>query len=173
MRGTVQVFHGWLLEATGTALGLVYGSIAALMTLDIGLRALNLGALPWLIELTEYLMYAGTFLAAAWTLRRGAMVRVDILLGMFGPRTARALEIATDVLGAGVSAVILWYGAMALAEAWSTSAAQYKTWVVQEWVLLVPIPLAGLLLLVEFALRALRVPAAFEAQPGAESKTSI
>ena len=138
--------------------GVVYGLIALFMTVDIGIRAANLGALAWLTELTEYLMYAGTFLAAAWTLRKGAHVRVDVLLMLLPRRAAAGLEIAMDALGFAIATVFLWYGSIALADAWRNHNVQYKTWAVPEWLLLAAMPTAAVLLMIEFILRMRRAP---------------
>jgi TRAP-type C4-dicarboxylate transport system permease small subunit len=155
---TLRQGYDRVLETSGTLVGMVYGLIALLMTVDIGIRAANLGALAWLTELTEYLMYAGTFLAAAWALRQGAHVRVDVLLTLLPRRAAAGLDIAMDALGFAIAAVFLWYGSIALADAWGNHNVQYKTWAVPEWLLLAAIPVGAVLLMVEFALRLRRAP---------------
>jgi TRAP-type C4-dicarboxylate transport system permease small subunit len=127
------------------------------MTLDIGLRAARLGALPWLLEATEYMLYGGTFLAAPWVLRKGAHVRIDLLVTALPRRASVAMEIGADVVGLFVSAALLWFGTAAAFEAWRENSMQFKTWAVPEWILLAPIPIAALLLGIEFALRAARV----------------
>lgn len=156
----LRALHARLLDLSGSLAGLAYGAIAALMTADIALRGLGLGTLGWLTELTEYLLYAATFIAAAWTLRQGAHVRVDILLAQLGPRRARALEQAMDVIGLAVALVLLGFGAAAVLEAWRAGAVQYRNWATPEWLLLLPLPLCGLMLAVEFVLRLRHVPEA-------------
>lgn len=156
----LRALQARLLDLSGSVAGLAYGAIAALMTLDIALRGLGAGTLGWLTELTEYLLYAATFLAAAWTLRQGAHVRVDILLVQLGPHRARRLEQAMDVIGLAVALVLLGFGSAAALEAWRAGAVQYRNWATPEWLLLLPLPLAGLMLAVEFVLRLRRVPEA-------------
>lgn len=158
----LRSLHGGVLELSGTFAGLAYGAIAALMCIDIAVRSLGLGSLAWLTELTEYLLYAATFLAAAWALRHGAHVRVDVLVASLPAPRARALEGATNAVGLAVSAVLLGFGAAAVLEAWRAGAVQYKAWATPEWLLLLPLPLAGLMLAVEFALRLRRVPEAVQ-----------
>lgn len=154
----LRALHAALLQATGTLAGLAYGAIALLMTLDIAIRSLNLGALGWLTELTEYVLYAATFLAAAWALREAAHVRVDILPVVLGERYSRPINQAMNVMGLAVSAVFLWFGTAAVWEAWKAGATQYRNWATPEWLLLLPLPLAGLLLVIEFVLRLLNLP---------------
>lgn len=158
---TLRGLHGRVLELSGTLAGFAYGAIAALMTVDIAVRSLGIGTLGWLTELTEYLLYASTFLAAAWVLRQGAHVRVDILLVHLGPR-GRTLDRATDVVGLAVALVLLGFGAAAVLEAWRAGAVQYRNWATPEWLLLLPLPVAGLLLGIEFILRLRGMPEAVQ-----------
>ena len=149
----LRALHGRALDLSGTLAGLAYGAIAAFMCIDIAVRSLGLGTLGWLTELTEYLLYAATFIAAAWALRQGAHVRVDALLVWLGPWRARRLERAMDAVGLAISAVLAGFGGVAVLEAWRAGAIQYKYWATPEWLLLLPLPLAGVMLGVEFALR--------------------
>lgn len=157
MRQRLFALHEAVISGLATLVAVAYGLAALLMTADIGLRAARLGALPWLLEATEYVLYGGTFLAAPWVLRKGAHVRVDLLVAGLPRRWSTAAEIGADAVGFFVSATFLWFGLAAAAEAWRENSMQFKTWAVPEWILLAPIPLAAGLLMIEFALRAARV----------------
>jgi TRAP-type C4-dicarboxylate transport system permease small subunit len=146
-----------ILEFFCTVFALALGALILLMCVDIAIRNLRIGTLPWLLELTEYAMYAGTFLAAPWVLRLGSHVRVDAVLTALPKRHAVRFEQFVDLIGLGISLVLLYYGALAVIDAWSTDLVARKTWDFEEWLLLLPIPLAALLLAVEFVLRILRV----------------
>jgi len=145
-----------ILEFFCTLFALALGALIFLMCLDIAIRNLRIGSLPWLIELTEYAMYAGTFLAAPWVLRLGSHVRVDALLVSLPKRHAARLERLVDLVGLGVALVLVYYGALAVFDAWSTNLVARKTWNFEEWLLL-PIPVSGLLLAIEFVLRIARI----------------
>lgn len=140
-----------------TLFGLLLGAIIGLICLDVALRNLGLGSLPWLLELTEYLMYAGTFLTAPWVLRQGSHVRVDMLLVAVPRRVAIRIEQAVDLCGLMISLVLLYYGSAVVADAWRNDMVQYKTWYVPEWLLYLAIPTGAVLLAAEFTLRILRV----------------
>lgn len=142
------------LDAIGTLFGLAIGAIAIGMTVDITVRAMGGGGLAWLIELTEYILYAGSFLAAPWLLRHDGHVRVDVLGHAF-PGAAARIHRTMDAVGAAISGCLAWYGMVAVIDAWRTGAMQFKTWTVPEWLLLSPVPIACLLLLLEFAVRVL------------------
>jgi len=132
----------------------------------LAVRSLGIGTLAWLTELTEYLLYAATFVAAAWALRENAHVRVDILLVKLGPARGRRLGRAVAWQGLAVALVLLGFGAAAVLEAARAGATQYRTWATPEWLLLLPLPVAGWLLGVEFVLRLAGAPeAAQDADP--------
>jgi TRAP-type C4-dicarboxylate transport system permease small subunit len=146
-----------VLELFCTLFAIVLGLLIALMCLDIAIRNFRIGSLPWLIELTEYALYAGTFLAAPWVLRLGSHVRVDAVLGALPKRFAVRLEQFVDLIGFAVALVLVWYGTLAVIDAWTTNLVARKTWNFDEWLLLLPIPISGLLLAIEFVLRIARV----------------
>jgi TRAP-type C4-dicarboxylate transport system permease small subunit len=146
-----------VLEFFCTVFALALGALIFLMCVDIGIRNFRLGSLPWLIELTEYAMYAGTFLAAPWVLRQGSHVRVDVLLVTLPKKLAVRMEQLVDTVGCAISLVLVYYGALAVLDAWNTNLVARKTWNFDEWLLLLPIPISGLLLAVEFVLRIARV----------------
>lgn len=149
-----------VLEGLSTLFAAILGIIVALICLDVLVRNLGWGSLPWLIELTEYLLYGGTFLAAPWLLRQGGHVRIDIVLASLPRRMAIRLEQVVDVCGVCITLVLLYYGTAAVFDAYRGAMVQYKTWHVPEWLLLLPIPIGCGLLAGEFLLRALRVEGA-------------
>ena len=145
-----------VLTLCGALCGLVVVWVAVSISLDLALRSLDLGNIPWLNEVTEYLLYAGTFLGAPWALRLGAHVRVDLLESALPRDAARRLEQMIDVLGFVISAVLFWYGSVAVRDAVVSGAMQYKMLATPEWLLLLPFALSMLLLSIEFGLRFLR-----------------
>src|ERR1044072_4568845 len=120
-------FFEKLLSFFCTLFGLVLGLIIVLICVDVALRDLSLGSLPWLIELSEDLMYAGTFLAAPWVLRQVSHVRVDMLFVALPKRFAVRLEQLVDLIGLGISLVLLYYGSAVLPDSWAPTMAAYKT----------------------------------------------
>ncbi len=160
-----------LFEGLGSAFGIVIGVLIVLMAADIGLRYFRLGVLPWLIEVTEYLLAGGAFLAAPWVLRQGGHIRVDILLSSVSSAWSRRLEQLIDLIGGAASLVLTYYAAVAVAQAWRASVVVYKSWWTPEWLLLLPLPVACLLMALEFGLRLTRVTTA--ARPGAAERASI
>lgn len=155
MNGSSSLLRAF--DFTIKALCVVFGVILAaailLVFADVVLRNLSIASLPWTVELTEYTMYAGTFLAAPWVLRTGGHVRVELLVEAVPRGFARMLDRFSDLCGLGVSGVLLYYGAVTVIDAYRASIVQFKTLVVPEWILLSPIPIGSALLGLVFLLR--------------------
>ncbi len=148
----------WVMDALGSLFGWTIGVLIVLMTAEIALRFFGWGSLPWLIEVSEYLLCAGAFLSAPWVLRKGAHIRIDILLTALPRRVAIRLEQAIDGIGCAASLVFLYYAVVVFADSWRNKTLIYKSWWTPEWLVLLPLPVACLLLAIEFALRLARIP---------------
>src|SRR5215813_13677424 len=132
--------YGRLLDA----LMLVAQALLLAMTIMIGadvlLRNVGGGGLPWSNEVSEYILYLVTLLAAPWLLRRGQHIRVDILLRALPPRIGWLLEWIGDIIGLVCSLYFVRYGLKVLADSYAAGAISIKTLVLPEWWLLVPMP---------------------------------
>ena len=153
MRAVVSRAHAALLKGCGLLAGVAFAVIAVLVTLNVVLRNLGVTNFPWLLEVSEYVLYIGTFLAAPWVLRLGAHVRVDLLLGML-PRTgARVAGAVADGCGLLFCVLLARHGWNVTADAFSRGDMMFKELVIPEWPLLAVIPFSAALLVIEFARR--------------------
>jgi TRAP-type transport system small permease protein len=143
-----------LLGALAALAALSLGTVTVLITLDVIGRNTGFGNLPWLNEVVEYTLYLATFLAAPWVLRQGAHVRMDLVVTLLPGRAARRLELATDLAGSAICLVLLWYAGRATLVAHARGSLIIKTLVLAEWWMLALLPLAFLLLAIEFLRRA-------------------
>ena len=145
--------YGRLLEAM---LSLACG-LLLIMTLMIGadvlLRNLGLGGIPPSNEVSEYVLYLVTLLAAPGLLRQGQHIRIDIVLRALPYRVGWLLEWLGDVLGIICCLYFVWHGARVALASFVNGSLSIKTLVLPEWPLLVPMPLAFALLSVEFVFR--------------------
>lgn len=142
-----------LLEALAAAAAAILGATALAVTADVVARNAGLGALPWVLEVSEYALPLATLLAAPWLLARNEHVRLDVLLRAFSPRAARRLERLTDAFGFAVCAVFVAYGARTALESARQGSMVIKSVVFPEWWLFAPVPVCFALLAVEFARR--------------------
>ena len=150
-----RIYHRFL-AGCGLAVGLVIAALAVLVTVDVTLRGLGWGNLPWLLEVAEYALYAATFVGAPWVLSLNAHVRVDIVVTALPRPVARGVEMAMNALGLAVSGVLIYYGWPATVDAYSLGSLIFKELIVAEWWLLWVMPFTGVLLAVEFSLRIAR-----------------
>ena len=167
------LFTDRIWSGLAAAFGIVLGLLILLIAAEIGVRFFGLGSLPWLIEIVEYVMCGGTFLAAPWVLRQGAHVRVDILLTSVPQRVARRIEQVTDLGGCVISGVLFYYGCVAVAQTLQAKEILYKSWWTPEWIVLLPAPISCLLMLLEFVLRFLRVEGAVSDKIDPTTRASI
>ncbi len=149
----ISKVHAALVGMLGFSAGIALACLAVLITVDVTIRNLGIGNFPWLLEVSEYVLFAATFLAAPWVLRENAHVRVDLLLTAL-PRTAgRLLAGLADVLGLLISAVLTWYALRVTADALERGDLIFKELVVPEWPFFVVVVVSGALLIAEFSLR--------------------
>ena len=68
---TLATFVRWfdaLMSALCSVFAVTFGILTLMVCLDIVFRQFAIASMPWLVELIEYVMYGGTFLAAPWVL---------------------------------------------------------------------------------------------------------
>jgi len=144
-----------LLHAGAVIAALMLGVTALLVTGDVVARNLGVGTLPWILEVSEYVLPLATFLVAPWLLARNEHVRLDVLLTTLPTRMARALGRLADLVGLAVCAVFVVYGARAIASSAQQGSLVIKSIVFPEWWLYAPVPVCFALLAIEFVRRIL------------------
>jgi len=154
-----------LLTACGLLAGLAIAGLAFMITLDVVMRNLGLANFPWLLEVSEYVLFIVTFGAAPWVLHSGSHVRVDLLVTSLPKRAGLGLEILADLIGLVASAILGWHGLSVAMDSFSRGDLLYKELVIPEWPLLAVIPVSAALLAVEFARRVASALRAVEPEP--------
>jgi TRAP-type C4-dicarboxylate transport system permease small subunit len=105
----------------------------------------------WVVELSEYALLWITFLGAAWVLRNGGHVRVDILLQYLSPAALRICGLFSAGAGAVTTLVLLVFGVEATVTAMMRGAFKPTGIDVPTWMVIVVIPTGALLLFFRFA----------------------
>jgi TRAP-type C4-dicarboxylate transport system permease small subunit len=150
---TIARGYGRCLYAGAVVAALLLGAAAALVTADVVARNIGLGTLPWILEVSEYVLPLATFLIAPWLLSRSQHVRLDVLLTVLPARVARTLDRLADATGLAVCAVFVVYGVRAVLSSAEQGALVIKSVVFPEWWLYAPVPVCFALLAVEFVRR--------------------
>ena len=136
------------LQGLAACAAVLLGVSALAITLDVVGRNVGLGTLPWILEVSEYVLPLATFLVAPWLLYRNEHVRLDMLLNVW-PRLGHI----TNVVGLAVSVVLVLYGVRTILNSANQGAMIFKSVVFPEWWLYVPVPLCFALLTIEFVRR--------------------
>lgn len=147
-----KLYHA-LMSACGVLAAVLFGSMALLVCADVLMRNLGLGTLTWSVEMTEYMLMVATFVAAPWLLYANDHISIDILLRALTPTARRQLEIATDLCGLVICAVLAWQCLVVTLDAAEQGSMVFKVLVFPEWWLNLPMGFACVMLVVEFARR--------------------
>jgi len=129
------------------------GLFAVLVPLDLFLRKLDIGNFEWLHEGAEYVLYVGVFMSSAWVLKKGAHVRVDIVISALPKRGAVRLEKAIDLSGALLCLVLCYFGIEGMIGEFEAGTLPDKDLRIPNWYMLLIFALAFALLTIEFLFR--------------------
>ena len=142
-----------LLDWSGHVPGLIVAAMALGISIDVTMRNLSLGSVPWALEMVEYAMFGLTFAGAAYVLRAGRHVRIDLVASFLGPRGNVVSELVAALVMLVITSILLWYGLQATLLAAERGAMLRQHFDVPEWVPLTMLPAAWLLVLIECARR--------------------
>src|SRR5215470_10950623 len=148
---------GLVFDALMLAACLLLLFMTLLIGADVATRNLGVGGIAWSNEVSENILYLITLLSAPWLLRQGQHIRVDILLRVIPPRIGWLCEWASDLVGLACSLYFVWYGWKVVVASYQAGAMTIKTLVTPEWWLLALLPLAFLLVAIEFVFRMQRL----------------
>ena len=126
---------------------------AILIPLDLFIRSIGLGNMPWLHEGIEYALYAGVFLGAPWALQQGAHVRVDLLVAHLPKNLAVSAEILLDFVGCVICVVLFYYGLQGSIEAYVDKSIPDKLLKIDNWWMVSIFSASFFMLAIEFLLR--------------------
>ncbi len=129
------------------------GVFALLIPIDLFLRKLGWGNLPWLHEGAEYALYVGVFLSAAWVLNKGAHVRVDIVIAALPGPVALRLEKLLDIGGALLCAAMCYCGLAGMISEFDLGTLPDKDLRIPNWYMMLVFAASFALLAIEFLLR--------------------
>jgi TRAP-type C4-dicarboxylate transport system permease small subunit len=146
-------WYGRLLEALTLLACLLLLTMTLLIGADVLLRNVGLGGIAPSNELSEDIIYLMTLLAAPGLLRQGQHIRIDIVLRVLPLEVGWLLEWISDILGLICCLYFVWYGTRVAVASFASGALSIKTLIIPEWWLLVPMPIAFVLLSIEFVFR--------------------
>ncbi|WP_109075738.1 MULTISPECIES: TRAP transporter small permease [unclassified Azospirillum] len=106
----IDLLDRGLLRFNRAAVGALLGLMTLLVFANVVLRYLFELSLPWVEELTRFMMIWVAYLGAGLALRAGAHVSVDLLQDAVAPRLARIMRIAVALSVLVFLVTVAWYG---------------------------------------------------------------
>lgn len=107
--------------------------IAFGVTIDILARYTLGWSFGWMLEMSEYAMYAATMLATSWVLREGGHTAIDLITSALPPRTKSAVEFFANAVGLATSVLLAWYALQAAIKSFNTGRMVFKTLTFPDW----------------------------------------
>src|ERR1700722_3220488 len=113
MKSMSDLFDSLLEKLFFAACGVLF-LMMMMICADVFLRNVplvkSLHGLSWADEISEYMLYLITMLAAPWLLRQGRHIRVDILLRALPAKVGWYCEWLTDAVALACCTIIVVYG---------------------------------------------------------------
>lgn len=103
-------------------------------------------------EITEYAIVFIPFLAAAWLLKRGGHVVIDVLVTRLKPRTQALMSVVSSILCTVLCGVLAWYAAQITWELYQSGHRMTHTGelALPQWTVLIIIPISLFLVTLTF-----------------------
>lgn len=96
----------------------IMAGIMLLITAEVCARLFFNYSIPIVLDVGGYSLFIVTFLAAAWVLREGGHVVVDMLVGGIKGRPRLVIDNAVLIIGAGLSAFLAYQSGIYTATCW-------------------------------------------------------
>jgi C4-dicarboxylate transporter, DctQ subunit len=140
----------WILDSLAYVAGVMLGLVVIVKFCDIILRYFFNKPLTWDVEFAEYMLFCIAFFGAAWLLREGGHVRIDVLDNLLSESKKTYLHLAHSVVGAFVSIILCLISFIAAAYSYKDGLKVVKIFAIQKYYFLLIISVGFLLLLTEF-----------------------
>lgn len=155
----------WVLAAAAVLAGLLLAAGIGTVLFEIAARNLFDVSYPWVFEINEYILVYVPFLAAAWVLRKGGHVTVDLIESVLPARVLRVSDVLIAAVGATGCAVIAWFGYVLTSAAHSQGRVSLTVTQIPDVYVLSALPIGALLLVAEFVRQGIRAVAGERAVP--------
>lgn len=117
---------------------------------DVVLRYIFNKPTPWMKEVVEFSILWLTFLSTAWALKKGAHVKMELVLNLLKPKYVQLLNTITSFTGAVVCGILVWYSS---ASTWKYFVTEHRIATDRRfilWPVVIIIPIGCLLMLIQF-----------------------
>ncbi len=144
-KGLVTAFEG-AIGVTAILAAAVLIFLMLSVSTDVVMRYFFNRPMIWVLEISEILLLFLTFLGAAWVLREGGHVKMDLVFRWLKPRTEALLNLITYFVSAIALLVVTWYSAEATWDLYQRGAYRVSELEIPYAYYMVIIPVGGFLL---------------------------
>jgi TRAP-type mannitol/chloroaromatic compound transport system permease small subunit len=153
-----------LVDRVGQLSAVAVAALVVVMASNVLLRYGFAVGSVWAQELEWHLMSPIALIGAAYALRHGEHVRVDVLYARFSERTKALIDLAAGVAGMGVSVLVIWLSWRYVGVSWNNNEGSPNPGgMPYRWALKAFIPVGFALLLAQFSAETLRAIARLRA----------
>jgi TRAP-type C4-dicarboxylate transport system permease small subunit len=149
LSSVVRVYDA-VVSAFAAIAGLMIVCAAGLVCADVILRAVSTHSLPWVFEVTEFLLVYIPLLTFPWLARRQQHIIIDVFTSWLPLRVAHALRIVVLIVAAGTCLWVAYWGAFATLTAYDRNIINAGLVAFPRWALLVSFPLGFSMAAIEF-----------------------
>lgn len=147
--GKRESFWDKLTTHAGLVGGVLIALVALFITYDVALRYFFRSPTIWVLEVSIYLIMAGTFLSFAYALKEKAHVKVDFITSHLSLPTALALEICTSLLAVAYCVVLIEEGVKVVLVSYQRGEVSPTLLSVPQFIPKLLVPLGSILLLIQ------------------------
>ena len=106
--------------------------------------------IPWMLELTEYIMLYIPFLGAAFVLREEGHIKVDLLINHLSDRNKNRMGVITSAVGGIVMVIYTWFGAQVTLDFFKRGVPSLEYLKTPLYLILMIIPVGSFLFSIQF-----------------------
>ena len=144
----VRINHA-VVTLCGRLAAALFVVIAAMITYEVIARYVFLSPTIWVEDLSLLCQIWASCLGASWLLQHQALIRIDMLIGRFGPRMRAVAELWSLLIVALFSGWVTWYGVYIVKDAVAINAASASMLGMPMWITKSAIPVGFGLLFIQ------------------------
>ena len=141
------------IEGFAVLAAIIIAFLFGLVCVDVVLRYFFGAPIIWRMDVAAPAILYITLLVAAWLLREERHTKMDIVLTRLKPGTQTVINIITSSISALVCLLLVWYGTQVTYDHYQTGLFTWSTMEFPVWTAEIIVPVAGLLLFIQFLRR--------------------
>ena len=104
----------------------------------------------WVIEISSYILLYVTFLAAAWVLREGGHVTIDVVINRLQSKTQSLINFITSIINAAVCVILTYSAGKVTLDLYKTNYFTPTELELPKWIINIIIVVGSLSLFIQF-----------------------